>query len=179
MAQYRESAGLEVESETINADQINSTLALSKLYMRKGLYSNAVTSLENVTEYCSQNSVMGSQIFIELAMAYEAVGDTSNATILYTELAKSCKQPKVKKDARTLLAGLQAMDFLKVDRSRNEGGEEAKKANYIDTSSMNNVINSYDSYSSSYINTAKGGTFYEKLTENVVRSKREVSEGKG
>ena len=172
---YRENAGLVVESETANMKEINETLIFSKYCMRRGLYNKAVEALENITEYCSQNSKMGSQVFLELAMALEATGCTENATMLYTSLANSCKQPDVKRNAKQLLYGLEAMDFLRIKGEDIISKNEAKKAQYVDVSVLSRLSDFDDrSYSVTYVNKDKGSTFYNELTKNVIRTKREA-----
>ena len=86
-------------------------LKIAELAMQRGIYMTAVTSLEKVTKFCSTNSPVGSKVFLELAMAYEASGRTQEAYQVYKTLS-TCRMEAVKFQARRLLYGLEAMEFM-------------------------------------------------------------------
>jgi len=86
-------------------------LKIAQLAMQRGIYMTAVTSLEKVTRFCSTNSPVGSKVFLELAMAYEASGRTQEAYQVYKTLS-TCRMEEVKYQARRLLYGLEAMEFM-------------------------------------------------------------------
>ena len=93
---------------SLNEDE---ALNIAQLAMQRGIYMTAVTSLEKVTRFCSTNSPVGSKVFLELAMAYEASGRTQEAYQVYKTLS-TCRMEEVKFQARRLLYGLEAMEFM-------------------------------------------------------------------
>lgn len=196
---YREKAGIEVQSEKDHAQEIEEALLLGQRAMQRGIYGTAVSALEKVTKWCSTNSKVGGKVFLELvrmkerifvinysqitrstntclsqAMAYEAVGRTSEAIQVYSTLTTS-RIEDVKFNAKRLLYGIEAMQFM-----RNEAKSEAfsrKKASetFIDTTGLGNFAQNFDDrYNTAYIDLDRKGGYYRKLTENVVRSIREA-----
>lgn len=100
-----------MQSESDNKEVIDEALAIAARAMQRGSYSVGVSALEKVTQYCSVRSKLGGQVFLELAMAYEAEGNTEQALSLYATLAKSPIE-KIKINADKLLYGLEAMVSL-------------------------------------------------------------------
>jgi hypothetical protein len=66
LKRYREKVGIEVQSEKDHAKEIEEALSIAQRAMQRGVYGAAVSSLEKVTKYCSTNSKVGGQIFLEL-----------------------------------------------------------------------------------------------------------------
>ena len=130
---YREKVGIEVPSEKEHAEEIEEALQIGKLAMQRGVYATAVSSLEKVTKWCSTNSKVGSKVFLELAMAYEATGRTKEAYQVYKTLS-DCRMEDVKYHARRLKYGLEAMDFMK-DIST-EFSRKKATSTFIETSKL-------------------------------------------
>jgi hypothetical protein len=93
LKRYRENVGIDVPSEKEHAAEIEEALQLGQLAMLRGVYATAVSAFEKVTPWCSTNSKVGSKVFLELAMAYEAVGRTHEAYQVYQTLS-TCRMGK-------------------------------------------------------------------------------------
>jgi hypothetical protein len=172
LQRYRVNAGIDVQSEKEHAAEIEEALQIANLAMQRGIYSTAVSALEKVTKYCSSNSKVGGKVFLELAMAYEAVGRTQEAIKVYTTLTK-CRIEDIKFNAKRLLYGLEAMQFMRDNVGSSEFSRKRAKRTFIDTTGLGDIASKFDDvYETSYIDLSKG--FYKKLTESVVRSTREA-----
>lgn len=174
LQRYREKAGIDVSSEKENAQVIEDAINIASLANQRGMYATTVSSLEKVTKYCSTNSKVGGKVFLELAMAYEAVGRTSEAITVYSALSRSPIE-RIKLNAQKLMYGLEAMNFM-----RNEVKDEAFsrsniRNNFIDTTGLANIADNFDVvYNTAYVDLDKGGGYYKRLTESLVRSSREA-----
>jgi len=172
LQQYREKAGIDVQSEKDNAALIEEAMSLASRANMRGMYGTAVSSLEKITQYCSSNSKLGGDVFLELAMAYEAVGRTSESVTIYSTL---CKSPidRVRTNAQKLLYGLEAMNFM---REVNEDFSRKKIRNtFIDTTGLSRIADNFDNvYNTAYVDLEKGGKYYKKLSSSIVRSAREA-----
>ena len=172
LRRYREKVGIDVASEKEHAGDIEEAMAIGKRAMQRGMYTTAVSALEKVTQYCSSNSPVGSKVFLELAMAYEAAGRSREAATIYTTLTK-CRMEEVQYNAKRLLYGLEAMQFMRDDLRRSEFSRSKAKSVFIDTTGLANIASNFDDrYETAYIDTS--GNFYKRLTESVVRSPREA-----
>eukprot|EP00574_Skeletonema_japonicum_P002997 CAMPEP_0201720442 /NCGR_PEP_ID=MMETSP0593-20130828/5387_1 /ASSEMBLY_ACC=CAM_ASM_000672 /TAXON_ID=267983 /ORGANISM="Skeletonema japonicum, Strain CCMP2506" /LENGTH=747 /DNA_ID=CAMNT_0048211081 /DNA_START=95 /DNA_END=2338 /DNA_ORIENTATION=- len=171
---YREKMGIEVQSEKDYADVIDEALALAKRAMQRGSYSAGVSALEKVTQYCSTKSKVGGQVFLELAMAYEAEGKTDQAIALYAALSKSPIE-RIKMNADKLLYGLEAIKFMRDEANLKEFSRKAAAETFIDATGFGDISKNFDKvYNTAYIDLDKGSQYYRMLTENVVRSTREA-----
>lgn len=174
LQEYREKMGIEVQSEKDNAQLIEDALQLGQRAMQRGLYTTAVSALEKVTKYCSTNSKVGGQVFLELAMAYEASGKTDEAIYVYTTLTKS-RIENIKFNAKKLLYGIEAMNFMRNDIKSDSFQRKKTTQTFIDTTGLSNFANNFDDrYETAYVDLSKQGGFYKSLTENVVRTFREA-----
>lgn len=174
LQQYREEVGIDVQSEKDHADEIAEALEIGQRAMQRGVYTAAVSSLEKVTKYCSTNSKVGSQVFLELAMAYEAVGRTSEAIQVYQTLT-TCRMENVKFNAKRLLYGIEAMQFMRDEAKVKSFSRKATTQTFVDTTGLANIAQNFDDrYNTAYVDLNKGGGYFRKLTENVVRSTREA-----
>jgi tetratricopeptide (TPR) repeat protein len=172
LQRYREKVGIEVPSEKEHAAEIEEALGLGQLAMQRGRYSTAVSALEKVTMYCSSNSKVGGKVFLELAMAYEAVGRTREAITVYTTLSK-CRIEEIKYNAKRLLYGIEAMEFMRKEVKSPEFSRKTAKNVFIDTTGLANFADNFDDrYQTAYIDLDK--PFYRQLTQSVVRSTREA-----
>jgi len=171
---YREKVGIEVQSEKDHAKEIEEALLLGQRAMQRGVYGTAVSILEKVTKWCSTNSKVGGQIFLELGMAYEAVGRTSEAIQVYTSLTTS-RMEDVKYNAKKLLCGIEAMQFMRNEAKSDAFARKKASQTFIDTTGLGNIAQNFDDvYNTAYIDLDRKGGYYRKLTENVVRSIREA-----
>ena len=171
---YREKMGIDVQSETDYADVIEEALALAGRAMQRGSYSAGVSALEKVTQYCSTKSKVGGQVFLELAMAYEAEGKTDQAIALYASLTKSPIE-QIKMNADKLLYGLEAMNFMRNEAKLKDFSRRKAAETFIDATGFNDISKNFDKvYNTAYIDLDKGSQYYRMLTENVVRSTREA-----
>lgn len=174
LREYREKVGIDVQSEKDHAGEIEEALRISGLAMERGIYNTAVSSLEKVTKWCSSNSRVGGKVFLELAMAYEANGQTEEAISVYQTLTK-CRIEEIKLNAKKLLYGIEALQFMR-DEAKSEAFSRKKARNaFIDTTSnaLANFADNFDDvYRTGYVDIDSG--FYRKLSENVVRSNREA-----
>ena len=167
---YRRKVGIDVPTEKEHAQEIEEALKIGQLAMQRGIYATAVSALEKVTQWCSTNSKVGSKVYLELAMAYEAVGRTKEAYQVYKTLA-DCRMEDVKYNAKRLLYGMEAMEVMK-DLS-SEFSRKKTKNTFIETTGLDTIASNFDDvYNTAYIDLEGG--FYKKLTESVVRSNREA-----
>lgn len=144
------------------------------LACQRGVYTTAVSALEKVTKYCSTNSKVGGQVFLELAMAYEASGRTEEAITVYTSLTKS-RMENIKHDAKRLLYGIEAMNFMRNDAKIDSFSRKAAASTFIDTTGLARFADNFDDrYETAYVDLDSKGGFYKRLTENVVRTHREA-----
>ena len=136
------------------------------------MYGTAVSALEKVTKFCSSNSKVGGKVFLELAMAYEAVGRTSEAVSVYTTLS-NCRIEEIKHNAKQLLYGLEAMDFMRNEAKLKSFSKKEVADPFIDATGLRNFAENFDDrYNTAWIDMESG--FYRQLTENVVRGAREA-----
>jgi len=172
LRQYREKVGIEVQSEKEHAAEIDEAVKIAGLAMQRGMYSTAVSALEKVTKYCSSNSKVGGKVFLELAMAYEAVGRTEEAIRVYTVLSR-CRMEEIKFNAKRLLYGIEAMQFMQKEMKDSNFSRKKAKNTFIDTTGLKYISQNFDDvYQTAYVDME--GTFYKRLTESVVRSPREA-----
>jgi hypothetical protein len=172
MREYRIRMGIDVPSETEHAAEIEEAVKIAKLAMERGIYNTAVSALEKVTQWCSSNSKVGSQVFLELAMAYEAVGRMDEASQVYNKLT-TCRIEEVKNNAKRLLYGLESFEFMKSEAQLASFNRKQIRMNFIETTRMDNFLSNFDDvYNTAYIDTSSRE--YKRLTENVVRSVREA-----
>jgi hypothetical protein len=166
--------GIDYEAETIHADEINEALSIAGIAMQRGIYSTAVSALEKVTRYCSTNSKVGGKVFLELAMAYEAVGRTKEAITVYSTLSRS-RIEKIKINAKRLLYGIEAMQFMQETVRSEEFSRKKASSTFIDTTGLANIASKFDDrYETAYVDLSSKGNYYKRLTESVVRSPREA-----
>lgn len=174
LQRYREKVGIEVPSEKEHAQEIEEALELGQRAMQRGVYGTAVSALEKVTKWCSTNSQVGSQVFLELAMAYEAVGRTSEAIQVYTALSTS-RMDDVKFNAKKLLYGIEAMQFMRNEAKIEAFSRKKTTQTFIDTTGLGNIAQNFDKvYNTAYVDLDRKGGFYKKLSQSVVRSVREA-----
>jgi hypothetical protein len=140
--------------------------------MQRGMYGTAVSALEKVTKWCSTNSQLGGKVFLELAMAYEAVGRTQEAIRVYSTLSKS-RIEEVKFNAKRLLYGIEAMQFMRDEAKLKAFQKRNVQDTFIETTGLNNFAENFDDrYNTAWIDMDSG--FYKQLTESVVRGIREA-----
>lgn len=171
---YRERFGIDVQSEKDHADEISLARETAKRMYARGVYNQAALTLEKVTSWCSSNSPVGGRVFLELGMAYEACGRTSEAITVYQTLCQS-RMEDVKKDAQRLLYGIEAMDFMRNEVKAKNFQREKIRDDFVDVSILSEV-GGYDEkrYNTAWVDTSKNGRFYKQLTESLVRSTREA-----
>ncbi|KAL3911437.1 MAG: hypothetical protein SGILL_007283, partial [Bacillariaceae sp.] len=170
LKEYRRKVGIDVPTEKEHATEIEEALKIGQLAMERGIYATAVSALEKVTQWCSTNSKVGSKVYLELAMAYEAVGRTKEAFQVYETLSE-CRMEDVKYNAKRLLYGLEAMEVMRDVSS--DFSRQKTKSTFIETTGLDTIAQNFDDvYNTAYIDLDAG--FYKKLTESVVRSNREA-----
>ena len=169
---YREKVGIDVQSEKDNAAEIEEALSIGQRAMERGMYGTAVSALEKVTKWCSTNSQLGGKVFLELAMAYEAVGRTQEAIRVYGTLSKS-RIEEIKFNAKRLLYGIEAMQFMRDEAKVKAFQKRNVQDTFIETTGMNTFAENFDDrYNTAWIDMDSG--FYRQLTESVVRGIREA-----
>mmetsp|Transcript_7652 Transcript_7652/g.10907 ORF Transcript_7652/g.10907 Transcript_7652/m.10907 type:complete len:754 (+) Transcript_7652:138-2399(+) len=169
---YREKVGIIVQSEKDHAGEIDEALRIGSLAMQRGMYSTAVSALEKVTKWCGTNSKVGGKVFLELAMAYEAVGRTDEAIAVYRTLT-TCRIEDIKFNAKRLLYGIEAMNFMRDEAKAKDFSRKKAQQTFIDTTGLANIAENFDDrYNTAWVDLDNG--FYRKLTESVVRSNREA-----
>jgi len=175
LAAYKQKMGIDVQSEKDHADIIEEAIQISGYAMQRGSYSTGVSALEKVTQYCSTKSKVGGVVFLELAMAYEADGNTDKAIGLYSTLTKS-PIDQVKNNASRLLYGLEAMNFMRNDAKLKEFSRKKITDTFVDATGFNDITKNFDDvYNTAYIDLdSKSSKYYKMLTESVVRSTREA-----
>ena len=174
LKEYREKVGIDVQSEKDHAEEIEEALKIAGLAMQRGIYSAAVSSLEKVTKFCSSNSKVGGKVFLDLAMAYEANGQTAEAISVYQVLTK-CRIEDIKNNAKKLLYGIEALTFMRDEAKSEAFSKKKSRSAFIDTTgyALANIANNFDDvYRTGYVDIESG--YFRKLSESVVRSNREA-----
>lgn len=121
LAAYRASLGIDVEKEEEHLEEIQVALAESEKLMKRNLPYEAITALEKITDFTSERSCVGGNVFLSLAFAYEAVGQRNNARDIYLKLRRS-PFTDVSTKAKQLLQGFTAMEKLGVqDETESKG----------------------------------------------------------
>lgn len=112
--------------------------------------------------------------WFQKAMAYEAVGRTSEAIQVYTALSTS-RMEDIKFNAKRLLLGIEAMQFMREEAKIEAFSRKKVSQTFIDTTGLGNIAENFDvRYNTAYIDLDRKGGYYRKLTESVVRSIREA-----
>lgn len=172
LAAYRQKVGIEVQSEKDHAAEIDEALAIGQRAMERGMYGSAVSALEKVTKWCSSNSKVGGKVFLELAMAYEAVGRTKEAISVYSTLS-TCRIEEIKNNAKRLLYGIEAMQFMRNEAKAKSFSKKSVADPFMEATGLDNFAENFDDrYNTAWIDMDSG--FYKKLTESVVRGIREA-----
>jgi hypothetical protein len=172
LQRYRATVGIDVESEKVNAQEIEDAMKVAAYAMQRGVYTSAVSALEKVTKFCSTNSKVGGKVFLELAMAYEAAGQTPEAITVYTTLTRS-RNEEVASTAKRLLYGIEAIKFMQDNVGSAEFSRKQAKMTFIDTTGLDNFARNFDDvYETAYIDL--NNNYYKQLTEAVVRTSREA-----
>jgi hypothetical protein len=172
LQRYRATVGIDVESEKVNAKEIDDAIQVAAYAMQRGVYTSAVSALEKVTKYCSTNSKVGGKVFLELAMAYEAAGQTQEAITVYTTLSRS-RNEEIASTAKRLLYGIEAIKFMQENVGSAAFSRQQAKMTFIDTTGLDNFARNFDDvYETSYIDL--DNNYYKQLTEAVVRTSREA-----
>jgi len=171
---YRQKVGIDVQSEKDHMEEIEEALALSGRAMQRGVYDTAVSILEKVTSYCSSNSKVGGKVFLELAMAYEAAGQTTEAISVFTTLTTS-RNEEVKFNAKRLLYGIEAINFMRNEARDKSFFKQKSSQDFIDATGFANIVDNFDDvYNTAYVDMDSGSRLYKRLTESVVRTSREA-----
>lgn len=169
---YREKVGIDVQSEKDHAAEIEEALGIGQRAMERGVYDTAVSALEKVTKWCSTNSEVGGKVFLELAMAYEAVGRSKEAIRVYQTLSQS-RIEEIKFNAKRLLYGIEAMNFMRDEAKVKAFQKRNVQDTFIEATGMKNFAENFDDrYNTAWIDMDSG--FYKQLTESVVRGLREA-----
>lgn len=121
LAAYRAGRGIDSELEEKHREEIEEALQKSAELMRRSQPYEAIKTLNAVREFTSENSRVGGQVFLALALGYEAVGKREEAQELYSRLRRS-PFPEVSGKAKQLLQGFEAMDMLKINDETSQRG---------------------------------------------------------
>lgn len=103
---------MELEGE--HQEEIEAAMVAAKEYMSKTLPYDAVDILLKVKGFVSSRSRLGGDVYLQLALAHEAVGQRDEARSIY-KLLKRSPFSEISSKAKQLLAGFAAMEHLKVD----------------------------------------------------------------
>jgi hypothetical protein len=142
--------------------------------LQRGVYGTAVSVLEKVTPFCSTNSPTGGKVFLELGMAYEAIGRAKEAMTVYRRLTES-RTEDVKANAKRLLYGIEALRFMQNEMKDNSFSRKTASQEFIDVTGFGNIADNFDDrYATGYVDLSKKGGYYKRLTESVVRTNREA-----
>ncbi|KAA8497801.1 hypothetical protein FVE85_5386 [Porphyridium purpureum] len=117
LAAYRKAMGIDVEKEEEHREEIKAKLDLARVMVFKSRPYEAVEALESVLDYVSPLSRLGGDVYLELALTNEILGNSERARELYGELRRS-PYSDIRSKVKQLAFGFQAMDALKVDTSR-------------------------------------------------------------
>lgn len=120
LAAYRKGQGIDMALEDAHAGEIEAALERANRCMRGAFQNEAVAALEEVTEWVSPMSARGGRVYLAMALAYEGCGRREKARATY-EVLKRSAFPDISAKARQLLAGFEAIEFLKVGGGGDEG----------------------------------------------------------
>lgn len=113
LAAYRAARGVDTSKEEEHKSEIDTALSLSETYMRNADAVSASRELEKVTEFVSgpAASRVGGNVWLALALAYEACARRSAAKQIYKEL-KGNPYDEIARKAKQLLQGFSDMESL-------------------------------------------------------------------
>lgn len=114
LSAYRSARGIDMHKEEENGEAIQNALADADAAMRTTRPYDAMNVLEAVVPFVSDRSLLGGQVLLALALAYEAVGKRDAARDLYTRL-RSSAFTDISSKARQLLQGFAAMKALGIN----------------------------------------------------------------
>jgi hypothetical protein len=121
LARYRKGQGIDMEREKKHEPEIAAALAQAEKCMTRALPYDAVRQLEAVQEYVSPRSQRGGDVYMNLALAYEATGQRELARTVYLKLKGSPFQ-HISRQAKRLLSGFDAMEKLRLKDDVHEDG---------------------------------------------------------
>jgi hypothetical protein len=107
-----------MQLEKDNEPVIKAALARSRALMTQGNCKGAVLALEGVRSQVGYSSDMGGEVLLDLAMALETVDRIDEARDIYGQLAADSWNPKIRRNALSLISGL---DIVKQIRSQVSG----------------------------------------------------------
>lgn len=123
LASYRKSRGIDLERERQYATEIDAAMVAAERAMCGAFAYEAVRELEAVKGYVSPMSQRGGEVYLALALGYEATGQREAAQKVYKQLRQSAFST-VARQARNLLAGFDAEEVLRIDgKGVSEGGK--------------------------------------------------------
>ena len=128
LAAFRKAAGgASPDYERLKAPEIRAALATSRRAMARGYCDEAVEALSAVEGYLSYGTLAGGGAFIELGMACEGAGDLKRAAAVYAKVASQCSDEALRRQAKQLLFGFEAMDFFKVGATTHRPPHTARR----------------------------------------------------
>mmetsp|Transcript_6195 Transcript_6195/g.11601 ORF Transcript_6195/g.11601 Transcript_6195/m.11601 type:complete len:590 (+) Transcript_6195:2-1771(+) len=105
--------------------EINAALLLARESMAKGRSEEAAETLMAVTPFLSFGTLLGGTVYLEYGMALEACGGDKpgEAMNVYRRVASQNGDEVIRKQAKQLMFGFEAMKFFKVESEDLEGSK--------------------------------------------------------
>lgn len=116
---YRKSVGVDRELENAHKDEIKEALQLHNDLMGRQRINQAVETLEAITQWTNFKTTLGGEVYLSLALAYEAQGERAKAKKIYSRLQGN-DDPNINAKAKQLLFGFEAMEFMRVNTTFSE-----------------------------------------------------------
>lgn len=122
LAEYRKQHGIDQNREEAHADDISRAVAAAQRHMKNSSPADAVRELQAVVQYVSPRSQRGGDVYLNLALAHEDLGQRHDAREIYMQL-KSSPFQIISRKAKNLLVGFDAMDSLRMGEETVMSGE--------------------------------------------------------
>lgn len=158
LKKYRKDIGADPITEKQNEKRILRAMDEARVFMARGLSQDAVEKLDEVVPLISYASSLGGRCYIELGMACEAAGNSKRAKEIYVQLEKINSDSSVKKQAKQLCFGFEAIEFLKIDEAT-EASKISRNARAFKITSRAWAGEYFDkSYDATYVNVGGGSS---------------------
>jgi len=169
LAKFRKGNGSVAPSkERERSEEINAALEKARVSMAKGYCDEAVGYLEPVAGFLSFGTILGGTVFVEYAMALEASGDREKALGIYKKVASQNSDEAVRRQAKQLMFGFEAMDFFKVEPVGSEATKLAQSTSMLGGKAQAPVI-SEKAWAGEYTNKGAFNLNYVNLTPETRR----------
>ena len=176
LARFRKDQGASPSQERERKAEIEAALEKARLSMVRGICSEAVEALEEIVPFISYGTVVGGTAFIELGMALEASGRPDKALDIYRKLIKQSGDEAIRKQAKQLEYGFEAMEFFGMGDAASEAAKLAKPRSLASGRSLSNPIITNRAWSGEYFDKSYDSTYYFVTSESRNKIRKQLDD---